>query len=125
MAKIKLTTLILALFLLLIYWTPRLYQFPQRLALRYDQGLHLLESWEMVQSGKLRLIGPMGYFQSFWMAAIFFIGPHILLSLGSGRDSGPLESAPNNICLRSYRLFSHCLFLPLAQKKCTVLFPPS
>ena len=93
MAKIKLTTLILALFLLLIYWTPRLYQFPQRLALRYDQGLHLLESWEMVQSGKLRLIGPMVTSKAF-DGRHFFIGPqyyYLLALVGTVVRWNPLQ----------------------------------
>ena len=80
MAKIK-SILFIAL-LCAVYWLPRLYQFDRRLQFRYDQSLHLLESYQMVESKKISLIGPMVTSKTF-DGRHFFIGPqyYYLLSV--------------------------------------------
>lgn len=56
MAKIK--TIIIISLLLLVYWFPRLYQFPQKMTFHLDQGIQLLDVYHMVQTKKPLLIGP-------------------------------------------------------------------
>lgn len=62
----------------------RLNHFEERTTYHLDQGLHLLESYQMVEDKKIRLIGPMVSSKTF-MERGFFIGPqyyYILAGLG-------------------------------------------
>lgn len=64
-----------------------------RLTFHLDQGLHLLETYEMVQSGKPRLIGPM-ISSKVYDGRGFFIGPqyyYILAILGQITKWNPLS----------------------------------
>lgn len=49
---------ILIIIFTLTYLIPRLLNLPQNLQFRYDQGLHLLEVKQMVDSHQIRLLGP-------------------------------------------------------------------
>lgn len=67
-----------------IYLFLRLNRFEEKTTYHLDQGLHLLESWEMVTNKDIRLIGPMVSSKTF-MDRGFFIGPqyyYILAFLG-------------------------------------------
>ncbi len=68
-------SLIFVIILSLIYLFPRLYQFEQNINFRYDQGLHLLETYEMVKSGQIRFVGPAVTSKTF-EGRQFFIGPN-------------------------------------------------
>jgi len=62
----------------------RLNKFEERTTYHLDQGLHLLESWEMVTNNDIRLIGPMVSSKTY-MDRGFFIGPqyyYVLAVLG-------------------------------------------
>jgi hypothetical protein len=70
--------------LMIIYLFLRLNKFEERTTYHLDQGLHLLESWEMVTNKDIRLIGPMVSSKTF-MDRGFFIGPqyyYVLAFLG-------------------------------------------
>lgn len=82
----------LLLILSLCYLFLRLYNLENRLTFHLDQGLHLLETHEMVQSGKPRLIGPM-ISSKVYDGRGFFIGPqyyYILAILGQITNWDPL-----------------------------------
>lgn len=64
-----------------IYLFVRLNKFEQRTTYHLDQGLHLLESWEMITNRDIRLIGPMVSSKTF-MDRGFFIGPQYYYVLG-------------------------------------------
>lgn len=67
-----------------IYLILRLNKFKERTTYHIDQGLHLLESWEMVINKDIRLIGPMVSSKTF-LDRGFFIGPqyyYVLAFLG-------------------------------------------
>lgn len=67
-----------------IYLFVRLNKFEQRTTYHLDQGLHLLESWEMVTNRDIRLIGPMVSSKTY-LDRGFFIGPqyyYVLAILG-------------------------------------------
>jgi hypothetical protein len=67
-----------------IYLFLRLYKFEEKTTYHLDQGLHLLESYQMVQDKKIRLIGPLVTSKTY-LARGFFIGPqyyYVLAFLG-------------------------------------------
>lgn len=64
-----------------IYLFVRLNKFEERTTYHLDQGLHLLESWEMITNRDIRLIGPMVSSKTF-MDRGFFIGPQYYYVLG-------------------------------------------
>jgi len=70
----------LLIFIGFLYFFLRFYQLTQNFVFRPDQGLHLLESYEMVQSGKIRLIGPLVSSKSFDNRN-FFIGANYYYAL--------------------------------------------
>ncbi|HBP51251.1 MAG: hypothetical protein US68_C0002G0025 [Candidatus Shapirobacteria bacterium GW2011_GWE1_38_10] len=75
---------ILLIILTGIYLFLRLYNFEEKANYYLDQGLHLLESYQMVDSQKIRLIGPMVTSKTF-LDRGFFIGPqyyYVLAGLG-------------------------------------------
>jgi len=65
-----------------IYFFLRYYQLPHNFVFRPDQGLHLLESYEMVQNHKIRLLGPYVSSKSYDNRN-FFIGPYYYYALAS------------------------------------------
>ncbi|MBU4397494.1 hypothetical protein KKC08_04995, partial [Patescibacteria group bacterium] len=68
----------------ILYLSLRLYKLPQKMTFHLDQGLHLLETYNMVKNKKPRLIGPMVSSKTFDGRG-FFIGPnyyYILATLG-------------------------------------------
>jgi len=67
--------------LTVVYLFLRLNKFEERTTYHLDQGLHLLESWEMVKNRDIRLIGPMVSSKMF-MDRGFFIGPQYYYVLG-------------------------------------------
>lgn len=83
--KNKKTIFILGLIILtILYLILRLYKFEQKTTYHLDQGLHLLETYQMVEDKKIRLIGPMVSSKTF-MDRGFFIGPqyyYVLAILG-------------------------------------------
>jgi len=64
----------------LLYFILRFYQLSQNFVYRPDQGLHLLESYEMVQSYKIRLLGPIVSSKNFDNRN-FFIGANYYYAL--------------------------------------------
>ncbi|MDD4027278.1 MAG: glycosyltransferase family 39 protein [Candidatus Shapirobacteria bacterium] len=67
-----------------LYLFLRLYKFEEKTTYHLDQGLHLLETYQMVEDKKIRLIGPMVSSKTF-MDRGFFIGPqyyYVLAGLG-------------------------------------------
>ncbi|MFA6518153.1 MAG: hypothetical protein WCV93_00695 [Candidatus Shapirobacteria bacterium] len=67
-----------------LYLGVRLWHFEEAMTFHLDQGLHLLEAKDMVDSGKIRLIGPMVSSKTF-LDRGFFIGPqyyYVLAVLG-------------------------------------------
>lgn len=67
-----------------VYLFLRLNKFEEKTTYHLDQGLHLLESWDMVINKDIRLIGPMVSSKTF-MDRGFFIGPqyyYVLAMLG-------------------------------------------
>lgn len=85
--KILLVVLIIG-----IYLWPRFYELESKMTFHLDQGLQLLETKEMVDGGKIRLIGPMVSSKTF-LDRGFFIGPqyyYILAILGIGENWDPL-----------------------------------
>lgn len=64
----------------LLYFVLRFYQLSQNFVFRPDQGLHLLESYEMVQSHKIRLLGPIVSSKNFDNRN-FFIGANYYYAL--------------------------------------------
>lgn len=68
------------IFIGLLYFFLRFNQLSQNFVFRPDQGLHLLESYEMIQSGKIRLIGPLVSSKSFDNRN-FFIGANYYYAL--------------------------------------------
>jgi len=75
-----------------IYLCLRLYKFEEKTIYRLDQGLHLLESWEMVQNKDIRLVGPMVSSKTF-LDRGFFIGPqyyYVLSFLGIITNWNPI-----------------------------------
>ena len=76
-----------------IYLFLRLYKFEEKTTYHLDQGLHLLESWEMVQNRDIRLIGPMVSSKTF-LDRGFFIGPqyyYVLSFLGILTNWNPIS----------------------------------
>lgn len=76
-----------------IYLCLRLYKFEEKTTYHLDQGLHLLESWEMVENRDIRLIGPMVSSKTF-LDRGFFIGPqyyYVLAILGLLMDWNPIS----------------------------------
>jgi len=76
-----------------IYLYLRLYKFEERTTYHLDQGLHLLESWEMVENRDIRLIGPMVSSKTF-LDRGFFIGPqyyYVLAFLGLLTSWNPIS----------------------------------
>ena len=63
-----------------LYFIFRFYHFSQNFVFRPDQGLHLLESYQMVQSGKIRLLGPIVSSKNFDNRN-FFIGANYYYAL--------------------------------------------
>ena len=63
-----------------LYFFFRFYHLSENFVFRPDQGLHLLESFEMVQNHKLRLLGPYVSSKSFDNRN-FFIGPYYYYAL--------------------------------------------
>ncbi len=79
--------------LVFLYLFLRLYKFQERTTYHLDQGLHLLESWEMVKNKDIRLIGPMVSSKTF-MDRGFFIGPqyyYVLAFLGTITNWNPIS----------------------------------
>lgn len=75
-----------------IYLWLRLYGFEEKTTFHLDQGLHLMESWEMIKNRDIRLIGPMVSSKTF-MDRGFFIGPqyyYVLSFLGGLTDWNPI-----------------------------------
>jgi len=71
--------------LTVVYLFLRLYKFEEKTTYHLDQGIHLLESWEMVKNKDWRLVGPMVTSKTF-MDRGFFIGPqyyYVLAFLGT------------------------------------------
>lgn len=64
----------------LLYLALRFYQLSQNFVYRPDQGLHLLESYEMVKSHKIRLLGPIVSSKNFDNRN-FFIGANYYYAL--------------------------------------------
>lgn len=67
----------LSYFLIIIfafcYFFPRLFNLNKNLEFRYDQGLHLLETKDMIDNSRLRLLGPAVTSKTF-IGRQFFIG---------------------------------------------------
>ena len=85
--------IILVGLLVVIYLFLRLDKFELKTTYHLDQGLHLLESFEMVKSKKIRLIGPMVSSKTF-MDRGFFIGPqyyYVLAGLGMLTGWNPIR----------------------------------
>ena len=83
---------ILLIVISLIYLFLRLDHLGSKITFHLDQGVHLLETYQMVQSGKPRLIGPMISSKVFDGRG-FFIGPqyyYILAVLGIAAHWNPL-----------------------------------
>lgn len=79
--------------LTVVYLFLRLNKFEERTTYHLDQGLHLLESWEMVKNKDIRLIGPMVSSKTF-MDRGFFIGPqyyYVLAVLGLITNWNPIS----------------------------------
>lgn len=75
-----------------IYLFVRLNKFEERTTYHLDQGIHLLESWEMVKNKDLRLVGPMVTSKTF-LDRGFFIGPqyyYVLTFLGIITNWNPI-----------------------------------
>lgn len=74
MSKKIILSLIFFIGLSLIYLFPRLYQFEQNINFRYDQGFQLLETYQMIESGQIKFIGPAA--SKTFQGRQFFIGPN-------------------------------------------------
>lgn len=77
----------------ILYLCLRLVGYEEKITYHLDQGLHLMESREMWESQKIRLIGPMVSSKTF-MDKGFFIGPYyyyILTALGLIFNWNPLN----------------------------------
>jgi len=92
MKKKKIIFSIGLLLLIGIYLFLRLNKFEEKTTYHLDQGLHLLESWEMVTNRDIRLIGPMVSSKTF-LDRGFFIGPqyyYVLATLGIVTNWDPM-----------------------------------
>jgi hypothetical protein len=93
MKKNKIIFLIGLIILTGVYLFLRLNKFEEKTTYHLDQGLHLLESYQMVQNKKIRLIGPMVSSKTF-MDRGFFIGPYyyyVLAGLGLITQWNPIS----------------------------------
>lgn len=74
--------LILFIVITFLFWYLRLYNFSNLMTFHLDQGLHIQEAWNMVNSKKIQLIGPMVSTRVI-NGRGFFIGPqyYYLLAL--------------------------------------------
>ena len=83
--KRRKTFFIFIFFILIgVYLFVRLNDFETKANYFYDQGLHLMESFQMISDKKIRLIGPMATSKTF-LDRGFFIGPqyyYVLVILG-------------------------------------------
>jgi len=64
-----------------VYLFSRVYKIDQKIEFRLDQGVHLLETYQMVQNKKIRLIGPMVTSKSY-DGRNFYIGGNYYYALG-------------------------------------------
>lgn len=88
----RLLPFLLIIFFTLTYLIPRLSNLSQNLEFRYDQGLHLFEVKEMVDSRHLRLLGPAVTSKTI-IGRQFFIGAtyyYLLAFLGIISNWSPL-----------------------------------
>lgn len=81
MKRRKTIFMIILLILTGVYLFLRLNDFEIKANYFFDQGLHLLESFQMVSDKKIRLIGPMATSKTF-LDRGFFIGPQYYYVLG-------------------------------------------
>lgn len=91
MKKFYFSLAILAISILYLFL--RLHNLSQNLEFRYDQGLHLLESYQMVQNRQIRLLGPAVTSKTYHDRQ-FFIGPYyyyVLAGLGVLSHWNPLS----------------------------------
>lgn len=80
MKKHNLKLLLFALVLSSLYLLPRLYKFSQKTIFSLDQGIHLLESYKIVQNKSITLIGPSA--SKNFQGRQFFIGSQYYYILG-------------------------------------------
>ena len=76
-----------------LYLFLRVYNFEEKTAFGLDQGLHLSESYQMIEDKKIRLIGPMVSSKTF-VDRGFFIGPqyyYVLAILGMLTKWNPIS----------------------------------
>lgn len=103
----------LLLILASVYLFLRFHNLETRLTFSQDQGLHLLETYEMVKSGKPRLIGPMISSKVFDGRG-FFIGPqyyYVLAALGQITHWNPLAITQISILIDLFFWLIFTIFL--------------
>lgn len=86
---------------------------PDKMTFHLDQGLQLLETKEMVDSGKIRLIGPMVSSKTY-LDRGFFIGPqyyYVLAVLGKGENWDPLLMTRTLMIIEFWVFLSFCIWV--------------
>lgn len=104
---------ILIISLAFLYLFPRLQDISQNLNFRHDQGLHLLETYQMFKSGQIRFIGPAVSSKTF-EGRQFFIGPnyyYTLAILGIISAWSPLIIIINIILIELFFYFLFYFFI--------------
>jgi hypothetical protein len=114
--KFQSKTILPILIISLLYLLPRLINLQNNFQFRYDQGLHLLETFEMVQDKKIRLLGP-AVTSKVYQGRQFFIGPYYYYILGVLGVISNWNPITINILIIFIELIFYLLLYFLVRKK--------